>query len=142
MIKDLTAQDLMTEKVISIQPDDTLKSAMILMKKHHIRHIPVTNLSNELLGLISHRDILAISISSIVEIDKRILSEVYSELKIKNIMKQNLFYALKKNPLSEMIEVMVKNKIGCLPVIDKDKTLLGIFTETDVAKYLYTVITG
>ena len=43
MIKDLTAQDLMTEKVISIQPDDTLKSAMILMKKHHIRHIPVTN---------------------------------------------------------------------------------------------------
>ena len=57
-------------------------------------------------------------------------------------MKQNLFYALKKNPLSEMIEVMVKNKIGCLPVIDKDKTLLGIFTETDVAKYLYTVITG
>ena len=57
-VMSLTVQDLMTKDVASIQPGDTVKAAMEIMSKRHIRHLPVLDTEGELIGMISQRDVM------------------------------------------------------------------------------------
>src|SRR5581483_975207 len=55
----LRARDLMTTRVVSCAPDDTMRSAHRLMLNNHFRHLPVVKDEN-LLGMLSIRDTLAL----------------------------------------------------------------------------------
>ena len=55
-IADKTADDLMTSPVISITSTDSVIEILVLMKDHHIRHLPVID-DGALVGMLSLRDI-------------------------------------------------------------------------------------
>lgn len=55
--------DIMTEKVITILPEDNLERCMELMSENHIRHIPVVK-SDEVKGVISISDVVTAIIES------------------------------------------------------------------------------
>ena len=55
--------DIMTEKVITILPEDNLERCMELMSENHIRHIPVVK-SGEVKGVISISDVVTAIIES------------------------------------------------------------------------------
>jgi CBS domain-containing protein len=48
---------LMTEEVISVEPDSSIEECMVLMTRHHIRHLPVVQ-NGKLVGLISIGDLV------------------------------------------------------------------------------------
>ena len=48
---------LMTRRVVTCQPDDSLLKVLHLMKEHHIRHVPVVD-GNRLVGLLTLRDLV------------------------------------------------------------------------------------
>ncbi len=58
----MRVEELMTKKVITISPDDTVSAALELMGKNQIRHLPVVN-GGDILGVISIRDVLDFQIS-------------------------------------------------------------------------------
>jgi len=60
--------------------------------------------------------------------------------KVKNIMKTNVIYVTKDTPINKAIELLRKNNITGMPVVNEDKTLAGIISEKDVVKLLYTPI--
>lgn len=53
----LSVGDLMTRDVVSCKPEDSLKEAMSVMSRHHIRHLLVLQ-GGALTGVISQRDVL------------------------------------------------------------------------------------
>jgi CBS domain-containing protein len=55
-------QDIMTKKMITIQPSQTMEESMELMTKYHIRHLPVEE-NDQLVGIISMRDVMEAIIS-------------------------------------------------------------------------------
>ncbi|MGH8726955.1 MAG: CBS domain-containing protein [Burkholderiales bacterium] len=55
--KDTTVRDVMTEKVVSVTPDNTVPECMALMNKHRIRHLPVVE-GNRVIGVLSNRNLL------------------------------------------------------------------------------------
>ncbi len=55
--KDTPVQDVMTERVIYIQPDQDIQECMAIMTDKHIRHLPVME-NGELLGVISIGDVV------------------------------------------------------------------------------------
>ncbi len=55
----IRVRDAMTAKVISCTPDDSMQAAQTLMRKNHIRHLPVVEDGN-VVGMLSIRDTLAI----------------------------------------------------------------------------------
>jgi len=59
-IGNIKMRDIMTSKVIHIEPGKDLLSAIELMKLHNIRHLPVVE-ENKLQGIITSRDILKIN---------------------------------------------------------------------------------
>ncbi len=56
-VRDLRVRDLMTRDVVTCSPGDTVKHAMNLMSKRHIRHLPVLE-DGALIGMISSRDVM------------------------------------------------------------------------------------
>jgi CBS domain-containing protein len=53
------AGELMSKKIITVRPDDTIEHAATLMMDHKIKRLPVVNEEGKLAGIVSRRDIMA-----------------------------------------------------------------------------------
>ncbi|MFZ0035677.1 MAG: CBS domain-containing protein [Sedimentisphaerales bacterium] len=58
-------------------------------------------------------------------------------LKAKDVMTQEVISVKKDTPIFEAMEVMVKNQITGIPVVEDDMTLVGMLTEKDVLRLFY-----
>lgn len=56
--KDTLIKEVMTEKLITVDPDQRLEDAMVLMSSRHIRHLPVLE-ADKLTGIISINDVVS-----------------------------------------------------------------------------------
>ena len=56
-------QDIMTKKMVTIRPEQSLEDCMQLMTRYHIRHLPVEE-AGHLVGLVSMRDVMEMIISA------------------------------------------------------------------------------
>ena len=115
--------------------DHTVEQAREIMKLKHIRHLFIMDGSN-LVGIVTDRDVrfhLSPRVGSPIEskTDKATL-----ETKLHQIMKRELITVLPDTPIAEAANLILKHKIGCLPVIDKDGLTIGIITDADFLRYL------
>lgn len=130
----ITVADLMSTDLFTLFEDDSITLAEEIMKWRNIRHIPVINDQNELLGLITNRDILKISISTLAGISKKDQRNIHNKVTAQEIMQKKVFTVPPSTPLSQAAKILSSNKIGCLPVISSGK-LVGIITEADFVKF-------
>ncbi|HIP17366.1 MAG TPA: CBS domain-containing protein [Methanothermococcus okinawensis] len=59
-----------------------------------------------------------------------------SNIFIKDIMTTNVIYVNPEEGVIKAFEVLLKHKISCLPVADRDKKIVGIVTTTDIGHNL------
>ena len=50
--------DIMSSTLITVHPDQTVEEAMELLSSKHIRHLPVADDDEKLIGMITHRDVM------------------------------------------------------------------------------------
>lgn len=121
-------EDMMTRNPRTLLRSNSLQDAKNLMSEHDIRHVPVVDIDNKLLGVVTQRDILAVQ-ESILEKDATTSSYTLTT-SLDKIMAQGVMTASPKAGLKESAVYMQKHKVGCLPVLDQGK-LVGIITDTD-----------
>lgn len=126
----LTTRHLMTEDLIALRDSDSLLEAKRAMEEARIRHLPIIDASGAFVGLLTHRDMLAASVSRLAEIDDETQEEIYSGIPIKEVMRTDVAMAAPELPLRQAAEVLLTQKYGCLPVVDGGK-LVGILTSSD-----------
>ena len=124
-----TVADMMTPQPRTLSRNDTLLDAKEMMDTLSIRHIPITNHNNELIGLVSQRDILSAQDSNLKSIIESPLSSPLDVL-IEQGMKTKIMSVDYRAGLKEAALYLQKHKIGCLPVL-KNKKLVGIITDSD-----------
>ncbi len=113
----------MTEELFTVRPDDLLDLAASIMDWKHVRHVPVEDDKGHIVGLISHRAILR-------EVAKGRTNND-DPAAVKDVMKKNPITAQADTLTVDAIKIMRENKLGCLPIVDKDK-LIGIITDHDL----------
>lgn len=114
------AENGMIYDPVTIRPDDTVGDALAMMKKHHIGGIPVTDVSNKLVGIVTNRDL-------------RFRTDM--KLKISEVMtSENLVTAPKGISLVDATEILMHSKVEKLPVLNQDGTLAGLITYKDLMK--------
>jgi CBS domain-containing protein len=118
----LTVGDLMTRDVITLKETDGLLSVDDLLKRQHIRHLPVVR-EGRLVGLVSHRDLLRAL--------GRHLPSSPQPVTIADIMTRGLETVTPDTPARDAIHKLLDGRFGCLPVVDGDSRLVGIVTESD-----------
>lgn len=126
-------KDFMTREVFTLKRTDSLRAARSMMSLARIRHIPIVNDHRHFLGLITHRDLLAATISRFAEVDKSVQDEIDSGIPIHEIMRRDVTTVTPETSIRETAEMLLNHKYGCLPVV-QDGILKGIITEADFLK--------
>lgn len=125
----LTVAEIMTREPYTLGPDDSLADARKLMAEHHIRHIPVVTPDNNLVGLVSQRDVLAAGDSSVLnKAGEKHPEERYVALS--SVMTSPVQTVDEHAGLRGTAIHLQKTKMGCLPVL-RDGKLVGIITDSD-----------
>ncbi|MBK7857900.1 MAG: CBS domain-containing protein [Archangiaceae bacterium] len=119
---------VMTTAVLTVKDTDPVSLAASNMAAAGIRHLPVSDGHNHVVGMLSTHDVAAVGARS-----KKRVGEVMSR-EVKTVRPEE--------PAASAIATMIENKIGSLPVVDADQNLVGIVTETDFLQIAYQALTG
>lgn len=114
-----TVEQFMSKDLFTVRPEDVLDLAANLMNWKHVRHVPVEDDAGNLVGIISHRDLLKIFAEKPEE-----------EIIVRDVMKTNLLTIAPETSSLEALSLMRENDIGCLPVVKNEK-LVGLITAHD-----------
>ncbi|UEQ74738.1 IMP dehydrogenase [Chryseobacterium arthrosphaerae] len=107
---------------VTLSKDHTLGEAKEMMSRYKISGLPVVDANNVLIGIITNRDVK------------------YQEnlgMKVEEIMtKENLITSDKDTNLEKAKEILLKNRVEKLPIVDKDNKLVGLITIKDIDNQL------
>lgn len=107
---------------VTLSKDHTLGQAKEMMAKFKISGLPVVNADNVLIGIITNRD---------VKYQENL------DMKVEEIMtKENLITSDKDTNLEKAKEILLKNRVEKLPIVDKDNKLVGLITIKDIDNQL------
>jgi CBS domain-containing membrane protein len=131
---DLRVRDLMTDHVFSVHIHESVETVYDLMNEHGLRHVTVLDADGDLVGLISHRDLLRNTVVERSQVPLHIQREVLRRTRAEEVMTSEVETTDPDRPIHEAAAVMLENKFGCLPVIE-DWRLVGILTEADFVRH-------
>lgn len=122
--------EIMTLHPLTLGPTNSVKQAMDLMQQEHIRHIPIVDEYQHLLGLVTLTDILATRESKLLLINPEREAEFTDSVPLDAIMTRRVASAAPDAGIKQAARYLQQHKYGCLPVLQGSK-LIGIVTESD-----------
>jgi CBS domain-containing protein len=137
MKKNEPVTHIMTKNVHTAQLDDNLVDVYELVRKHHIRHIPILQ-KNQLVGIISKSDLNRLTFSSMFAGEEDADEAVFDMLSVNQVMSHKPRVVKSSDTIKKVAEILSTEEFHALPVVDaKDESkLVGIVTTTDVIKYM------
>jgi acetoin utilization protein AcuB len=125
----MIVEEIMKTNVAVLFPTNTIADAITLMESEHIRHIPIVNKENHLVGLVT--------VARIREATPSIFraNEHPEDLRktIDTIMEKDVITGHPLDFVEEAAALFYEHKISCIPIINNRK-LVGIVTETDLLR--------
>ncbi len=118
----ITIDELMTPKPYSLTAEHTLEDARLMMTDKNIRHIPITDKNDHLVGLVTQRDVL--------EATEPGSGHATKDMLLGDIMISNVSVIHQTSSVRQAGLFLQQHKYGCLPVVADDK-LVGIITDSD-----------
>ncbi|WP_026693634.1 acetoin utilization AcuB family protein [Peribacillus kribbensis] len=125
-------EEMMKTDLISLTETDTIQTALQIIAQKKIRHIPVVDSQNHLIGLVTDRD-LRDAAPSILHLKE---NEEALQRPLTSIMKTEIITGHPLDFVEETAALLCEYKISCLPIV-KEKKLVGILTDTDL---LHTLV--
>lgn len=116
---EMTVGDLMTTALVTLKEGDSIEVADTEMKLGMMRHIPVVDERQHLVGILSARDVLAA------------LARGKKSVAVGEFMTRQVVTVTPETPAREAVELLIDNRFGSLPVLGDEGELVGIVTETD-----------
>jgi acetoin utilization protein AcuB len=109
--------DRMTKHPVTVSPNDTLAQAQEKMRSGGFRQIPVVD-NNRVIGIVTDRDIGRRGRHNVVA-------------KVQSAMTNEVLTVPRDMPLDEAARLLLRHKIGGLPVVDRGE-LVGIISTSDI----------
>jgi CBS domain-containing protein len=146
----MQAQDVMTQYVISIGPDDTIARAIRLLLQERISGLPVIDPSGRLVGMVTEGDLLRRAETGTERQRPRWL-EFFAGLgrvadeyvhahgrRISEIMTTDPVTVTEETPLEKVVTLMERRRVKRLPVVRGDK-VVGIISRANLLHALASV---
>jgi acetoin utilization protein AcuB len=131
----------MTSKVITINRDAGLDEARKRMEDNNIRHLPVVEEDNTLIGIITDRDIRSAlpSVFSTCLNNPEEMQRI-AGLKVEDVMTKDPITISPMNTLEDALMMMHKMRKGAFPVVDQHGKLTGIISTRDLIRAFINVL--
>jgi CBS domain-containing protein len=128
----MRVQEIMSKKVTWVSPDLSLEQAAQKMRDLDIGCLPVGN-ADRLVGMITDRDIACRAVAK---------GSDPAKTTIGNTMSKGVTYCFDDQDVTEAAQLMEKKQIHRLPVLDRNKRMVGILSLGDVALHASHELTG
>jgi len=116
----LRVEEFMTSEVAALRPEDTVERADADQTRIGVRHLPVVDAQRRVIGMVSQRDLLrALSLPG------------GAARQVSEVMTQPVVTIEPEAAASEAVALMIERRIGAIPVVDPNRTLIGIVSDTD-----------
>lgn len=129
----LRVADAMTASPVTLGPEDTLMSALEVMRRHMIRRIPIV-MGERVVGLLAEGDVKRAQ-PSILDSTEQDFNRVMEGTQIARIMISDPISVEEETPLLDAARTLSHTKFGALPVM-RDGRLVGILTDSDAIRCL------
>ena len=131
----------MVSQVITIDKDASVFDAQEKMVSCNIRHLPVVDPDNRLLGIVSDRDIRsALPYNLIKSRGSAEEREKVARLKVADIMTTDPKTISPMYTIQDALLLIQKEKVGAFPVVDDKGCLLGILSVRDLMRAFINVL--
>jgi CBS domain-containing protein len=127
-------KDIMSRQLVTISSSERLSTAEDIMTLGGVRHMPVVQ-SGRLVGVVSERDLLRASLSSVEQFGTDDRRAFLHAVEIATVMSTPPIVVRPSESVTDAARLMADRKIGCLPVVEELDVLIGLVTETDVLRY-------
>lgn len=128
----MAVKDFMTCKVVYISPDTTIAHAADMMREQKLHRLPVIE-NDQLVGLVTEGTIAEASPSKATSLSIYEMNYLLNKTKVGDVMIRDVVTISQFASLEDATYLMLKNKIGILPVVDNEQ-LYGVITDRDIFK--------
>ncbi len=133
-----TVATAMTKNPVTVEPSETVRTAIERMSECKCRRLPVVQ-AGRLVGIISDRDLRRATNSPFVIRERWYDDFLLDHMFVGTCMTPDPVTVTPNTPLVTAAEIMRDRKFGGLPVVEGDH-LVGIITETDLLNYLIRLL--
>lgn len=130
-------EDVMNEEVILVEENEQVSHARNLMLKHGYSRILVVNQEGKPVGILTEKDLIRKMRSNGPKWKRRTIDNI----SIHRIMTPNPVTISPFKEVREAVELMIKNDISSVPVVDEDE-IVGIVTKSDLMEFYNQKYTG
>jgi len=143
MNKSRTVADVMTRNVMVATEEENLDRLAEGMERHRFRHLPVVD-GKKLVGLLSQRDLALLAPSPIEPASTAtgVAARLAQRTFVADVMTREVKTVSPETPLVEAVTLMIDHRLGCLPVVDTEGSLVGIVTRYDFLKLTRDLLNG
>ena len=128
----MAVKDFMTRKVVYISPNTTIAHAADMMREQELHRLPVIE-NDQLVGLVTEGTIAEASPSKATSLSIYEMNYLLNKTKVGDVMIRDVVTISQFASLEDATYLMLKNKIGILPVVDNE-LLYGVITDRDIFK--------
>ena len=128
-----TVKEIMSPIVETLSVGDTLAAARHQLQRGRIRHLPVVDGDERVIGLLTHRRILEAWVSH-GHPDTERAKDVARDVPVEMLIEKNVKTVAPETPAATAAALLESHKFGCLPVVGGGK-LVGIVTEADFVRF-------
>jgi acetoin utilization protein AcuB len=125
----MQVSDCMSTPPTTIGPDSVYHKALKLLQTNGLHHLPVVDAHGMLVGIIAERDLL-LAASHYVQ----------NPVDVAEVMHREVITVTSDMQMAEAATLMIEHKIGSLPVVDAERRLIGIITESDMFRAFIEVL--
>ncbi|VAV96627.1 CBS domain protein [hydrothermal vent metagenome] len=131
--------DAMTTDVLTIGPDDSLKGAARLMLARGVSGLPVIDVDNKLVGIVTEADFVRQEAERSLHSRRRLLATVFGDgdarehgETVRDVMTASPLVVTADARIVEAARVMNERGVKRLPVVDSEGSLIGIISRADI----------
>jgi len=134
----MLVSEVMTKEPFSAGSGTSIHEVLERMIDRDIRHMPIVD-RGELVGVVSDRDLKSYSFEAIL--DDPNAARARLKKPVSTVMTGEPLQVAPEDELSEVVDILLENKIGAVPVVDPvEGNLVGIVSYVDVLRAVREVL--
>jgi CBS domain-containing protein len=141
----MKVSELMTKEVLTVSPEMSVREAAKMLFAREISGLPVVDENKKVVGMITEKEIIAMALPKYTEelgdFDVILNEEPFQKkvadadkIKVKDIMRREVLCVNEDVSVAEVARLMIAKKQRRIPVLDKEKKLVGIIARADIVK--------
>src|SRR5262245_24515061 len=123
--------EIMQREVVTLTAHEKLDLTQDLMSLGRVRHLPVVDDRQRVVGIVSDRDLLAAAMTNVLDFDAVSRRTFLRSIEVAEIMTKDVVSVTPDTSIGDVARILVENKIDSVPVVAGGE-LVGLVTGTDL----------